>query len=82
MYSTGPVLALISGVLLFLLYTHVSEESGILKLLVIWMLSHSIVFFFGDIVMGSLFTKGYGFVLMYMYATDTVKMVISVLGIS
>jgi hypothetical protein len=81
-YSAGPVFALISGVLLFLLYSYVSEERGILKLLVLWMLSHSIVFLFGDIVMGSLFSKGFGYVLMYLYANDTVKMVISVLGIT
>jgi hypothetical protein len=81
-YSAGPVFALISGVLLFLLYSYVSEERGVLKLLVLWMLSHAIVFLFGDIVMGSLFSKGFGYVLMYLYTNDTVKMVISLLGIS
>ncbi|MFC2101373.1 hypothetical protein ACFLS7_00085 [Bacteroidota bacterium] len=76
-FSTGPILSLIMGILLWILYSKVNEETGILKLLVAWMMAHCIVFFFGDIMMGALFTKGFGYVIMYLYFMDTGKMILT-----
>jgi len=81
-FSTGPILSLILGILLWILYTKVSEETGILKLLVVWMFIHCILFFFGDMMMGALFSKGFGYVIMYLYFMDTGKMIITLFAIS
>lgn len=78
-YSAGPLAALLAGIILIIVYNIVAEENGILRLLVLWMFAHSVVFFFGEIMMGSLFGRGFGYVLMYLYAKDTVMMVITVL---
>ncbi len=81
-FSTGPILALILGILLWILYTKVSEETGILKLLVVWMFIQCILFFFGDMMMGALFSKGFGYVIMYLYFMDTGKMIITLFALS
>lgn len=80
-FSTGPIIALLTGILLWILYSQVSEESGILKLLVVWMTAHCIVFFFGDMMMGALFSKGFGYVIMYLYFMDTGKMIITLFAL-
>jgi len=77
-FSTGPIIAFMTGILFFLLYLSVITESGILRLLVLWMFVQSIVHFLGDMLMGALFTKGFGYVIMYMFFMDTGKMLISV----
>jgi hypothetical protein len=78
-YSAGPLAALLAGIILVIVYNIVAEENGILRLLVLWMFAHAVVFFFGEVMMGSLFGRGFGYVLMYLYAKDTVMMVITVL---
>jgi len=80
-FSTGPLLALLSGVILWILYTKVEEETGILKLLVLWMVMHCIVYFFGDMMMGALFSQGFGYVIMYLYFMDTGKMIITLFAL-
>ena len=78
-YSAGPLASLLAGIILLITYNLVAEENGILRLLVLWMFAHAVVFFFGEIMMGSLFGRGFGYVLMYLYAKDTVMMVVTVL---
>ncbi|MFH1296048.1 MAG: hypothetical protein ABIJ04_02095 [Bacteroidota bacterium] len=80
-FSTGPILALLFGILLWILYTRVAEETGILKLLVVWMTAQCVVFFFGDMMMGALFSKGFGYVIMYLYFMDTGKMIITLFAL-
>jgi len=80
-FSTGPVLAFLLGFLLWILYTQVATETGILKLLVLWMLMQCIVFFFGDIMMGALFSQGFGYVIMYLYYMDTGKMLLTLVAL-
>jgi len=81
-FSTGPILALLSGTLLWILYTKVAEETGILKLLVVWMTAQCVIFFFGDMMIGALFSKGFGYVIMYLYFMDTGKMIITLFALS
>ncbi len=80
-YSAGPLAALLAGIILIILYNIVAEENGVLRLLVLWMFIHASVYFFGEIMLGALFSRGFGFVLMYLYAKDTVMMVITVLAL-
>jgi len=76
-FSTGPIFALIAGILLWILYVNVAEETGLLKLLVVWMVLECLQIFFGDMMMGALFSKGFGYVIMYLYFMDTGKMIIT-----
>lgn len=80
-YCAGPLVCLLAGAILIILYNITAEETGMLRLLVLWMFAHSMVFFFGEIMMGSLFNRDFGYVLMYLYAQDTVMMVVTVLAL-
>ena len=80
-YGTGPLLALLIGLVLWVLYTKVEEETGLLKLLVLWMVFHCMVYFFGDMMMGALFNRGFGYVIMYLYFMDTGKMIITLFAL-
>jgi len=80
-FSTGPILALLAGLVLWILYTKVEEEAGILKVLVLWMVMHCIIYFFGDMMMGALFSRGLGYVIMYLYFMDTGKMIITLFAL-
>jgi hypothetical protein len=75
-FSTGPVFAFILGI-----HVKVMEETGILRLLLLWLFAHCLVFLFGDILAGALLSKGFGYVIMYLFFMDTGKMIITVFAI-
>jgi hypothetical protein len=76
-FATGPLFALVVTILLLILYGKVIEETGLLRLAVVWLFTHGYVFFFGDMLMGAVFNKGLGYVLMYMFYMDTGKMLLT-----
>lgn len=80
-FSSGPFIMLLLGTVMLFLYQYVSHETGILKLVVLWIYSLSIVQCLGEITVGSLLSKGFGYVLMYMYVNDTMVLVITVLAL-
>ena len=80
-YSAGPLVALVCGIILVILANITVEENSILRLLLIWMFAHTMVFFFGEVMMGSLFSRGFGYVMMYLSAKDTVMMVVTVFAL-
>jgi hypothetical protein len=80
-FSSGPFIMLLLGTVMLFLYQYVSHETGILKLVVLWIYSLSIVQCLGEITVGSLLGEGFGYVLMYMYVNDTMVLVITVLAL-
>jgi hypothetical protein len=77
-YSTAPLVALLLAVFMLIVYNKVTEETGILKLVILWMALQALAFSFGEIMMGALFSRGFGYVLMYLYINDTFLMLITV----
>ena len=77
-FSAGPIAMFVLAVLLLILYITVVSETGILRLLVLWMIFHSLTRFFGEILIGSLMSKGFGFVILYLFVMDTGKVVMSI----
>ena len=78
-FSAGPLSMFVLAVFLFILYATVAAETGILRLLVLWMIFHAMTRFFGEILVGALMGKGFGFVILYMFVMDTGKVVLSIL---
>lgn len=76
-FSAGPVIILMLSVILMILYIKVSMETGILRLLVIWMFLHGLTRFFGEIMVGAIMTKGFGYVILYLFIMDTGKLIIT-----
>ncbi|MCX6282575.1 MAG: hypothetical protein NTU51_11500 [Bacteroidetes bacterium] len=79
-FGTGPLLCLILGFVLLAVYIKVSAETGMLRILLIWLVILSIVSFLGEIITGALMNQGFGYVIMYMFIMDTGKLVLTLTG--
>ncbi|MEI7661366.1 MAG: hypothetical protein WCK34_04180, partial [Bacteroidota bacterium] len=78
-FSAGPISMLVLAILLLILYVTVSTETGILRLLVLWMIFHALTRFFGELLVGAVMGKGFGYVILYMFVMDTGKVILSIL---
>lgn len=79
-FSSGPIVMFALSLFLLILYKSVETETGILRLLLLWMIFHSLTRFFGEILVGAIFNKGFGFVILYMFLMDTGKVILTILG--
>jgi len=79
-FGTGPLLCLILGLVLLIIFINVATEEGILRILLIWMVILSIVSFLGEIIIGALMNQGFGYVIMYLFIMDTGKIVLTLFG--
>lgn len=78
-FATGPIVALIIAVLSLIIYSIVYLETGILKTLLLWAILHGANQLIGGVLIGNLLGKGLGYVIMYMYYSDTGKLIMSLL---
>lgn len=76
-FASGPILMAIVATLLVILYSKIYLEDGLLKLLLLWGIFHAYNTFFGGSLIGALTGKEFGYVIMYMYYSDTGKLVIA-----
>ncbi|MCX6266957.1 MAG: hypothetical protein NTW16_06300 [Bacteroidetes bacterium] len=79
-FSSGPIAMFVLSLFLLILYKMVETEAGILRLLLLWMIFHALTRFFGEILVGAIFNKGFGFVILYMFVMDTGKVILTILG--
>jgi len=80
-FASGPLLSVIVATLLLILYSKVYLEDGMLKLLVLWSVFHGYNALLGGTFIGALSGKEFGYVIMYMYYSDTGKLVIALITI-
>ncbi len=79
-FGTGPLLCLILGLVFLIVYTKVESETGILRILLVWLIIISVVTFLGEIIIGALMNQGFGYVIMYLFIMDTGRVVVTLLG--
>ncbi len=76
-FSAGPIIAMLIGLVSILIFSQVYKERGVLKLVLLWVAIHG----FNQIIMGtlvgSLMGQGMGYVVMYAYFMDTDKLILS-----
>ena len=77
-FSAGPISMVVLSLFLLILYTTVATETGILRLLVLWMIFHALTRFFGELLVGAVMGKGFGFVILYMFVMDTGKVILAI----
>lgn len=77
-FSGGPLAMLVLTVFLLLLYFAVSTEKGLMRLLVYWMILHSLTLLLGDVLIGAILGVGFGYVMSYMYITDSWKVILTI----
>jgi hypothetical protein len=79
-YSSGPILILVIGLISLVAFWSLAEETARIKSFFMWLALHAFNFFFGGLLIGNLFKKGIGHVFNWMYLTDTSKMVVALIG--
>ncbi|MBU2554180.1 MAG: hypothetical protein K9G61_06340 [Bacteroidales bacterium] len=81
-YSAGPILIFIVGLISLIGFYSLVEEVARIKTFFMWLTLHAMNYFFGGLLIGNLFKKGVGHVFNWMYFTDTAKMLVALLGFS
>ena len=79
-FSSGPLLMFVLSLFFLILYTAVVTETGILRLLLLWIIYHGLTRIFGEILVGALMGKGFGYVILYLFVMDTGKMILTIFG--
>lgn len=79
-YSAGPILILIVGLISLIGFYSLVEEPARIKSFFMWLTLHAMNFFFGGLLIGNIFKKGIGHVFNWMYFTDTAKMIVALIG--
>lgn len=79
-YSSGPILIFIVGLISLIAFWSLVEEPARIKIFFMWLTLHAFNFFFGGLLIGNLFKQGVGHVFNWMYLTDTTKMIVALLG--
>jgi hypothetical protein len=77
-FSSGPMFMLIFSAVLVILYFSVISETGILRLFLMWAMFHAITRTFGELLVGAILSKGFGFVIIYMFIMDTGKLILTI----
>ncbi len=79
-YSAGPILVFIFGILSLMVYNGFVDEDGRMKIIFIWFSLHAFNFVFSGLSIGNIFTHELGHVFNWMYLHDTAKMLIALVG--
>lgn len=81
-YSSGPLVSIIIASFSTIIYFQIREQAMKAKLFFLWLSFHGFTMFFGGLLIGTLFSKGFGHVLIWSYVMDTGKLVVSLFSIS
>jgi hypothetical protein len=79
-FSAGPFVAFFLCLISVVIYANTTYENWSIRLFVFWVMCNSYVQFFGELMLGSLLSKGFGWTIAYLFYLDTPKMVIALLG--
>jgi len=80
-FATGPIIAVLIGILSLIIYSKVYLENGLLKILMFWAIFHGFNKIINGAFIGSMLGQGFGYVIMYMYYSDTGKLIMAILMI-
>lgn len=79
-YSSGPILIFVVGLISIIAFWSLVEETARIKTFFMWLTLHAFNFFFGSLLIGNIFKKGIGHVFNWMYMSDTSKMIVALIG--
>ncbi len=77
LYSVQPLVGLTLALISLIIYLNVQQFEGILKMIFLWLYINGLVAFFGALAVGTIISKGFGFVVIYLYLMDTGKLLVS-----
>ncbi len=79
-FSAGPFMVLIFGVISLGAFFSLREEVARVKIFFIWFTLIAFNFFFGNLLIGNIFTKGIGYVFQWAFFSDTARVVVAMIG--
>ncbi len=79
-FSAGYVVTMFAGLLSLLAFFQLVADAMPVKIFFFWVSIHAFTYVFVGLMLGNLLTEGIGHVFNWMYLTDTVKMIISLIG--
>ena len=81
-YASGPILSGIIAVFVTFIFTYIRNDKGLGKLFVLWLFIHAYNAFFGSLLIGSLFGRGFGYAIVWSFMSDTEKVIYSIVSIT
>ena len=81
-YASGPILAGILALFFAIIFSYIRTERGLGKLFLLWLFIHGFNAFFGSLLIGSLFGRGFGYAIIWSFISDTEKVIYSIVSIT
>jgi hypothetical protein len=75
-FSAGPLVSILLTIISLIFFALSSHERWFARLFVLWFALHAFTQSFGEIIFGALLNQDFGWVLDYLYYTDTSKIVL------
>jgi hypothetical protein len=80
-FSSGVLFMLILSAILAILYLKFSHQNAMIRIFILWAFYHAVTRTFGEILVGALMNKGFGFVILYLFIMDTGKLLLTIIAI-
>ena len=81
-YSSGPIVAGIIAIFLAIIFTYIHTDKNLTKVFFLWSFIHGFNAFFGSLLIGSMFGKGFGYAIIWSYISDTEKVIYTIIAIT
>ncbi len=81
-YASGPILAGVLALFFAIIFSYIRTERGLGKLFLLWLLIHGFNAFFGSLLIGSLFSRGFGYAIIWSFISDTEKVIYTIVSIT
>jgi len=81
-YAAGPILCGILALFFAIIFSYIRTDRGLGKLFILWFFVHAFNAFFGSLLIGSLFGRGFGYAIIWSYISDTEKVIYSIISIT
>ena len=81
-YASGPILAGVLALFFAIIFSYIRTERGLGKLFLLWLLIHGFNAFFGSLLIGSLFGRGFGYAIIWSFISDTEKVIYTIVSIT
>jgi hypothetical protein len=75
-FSTGPVVTAVLTIVSLTAFSFALHERLMIRIFIMWVFLHALTQCLGDMIFGTLLNQGFGWVLTYIYYTDTDKMLV------
>ena len=81
-YASPAIISGILAVFLAIIFSYLRTDKGLAKVFVLWSFLHGFNFFFGSLLIGSLFGRGFGYAILWSYISDTEKVIYSIISLT